>query len=535
MSTVEQAGRGRRSAEVLPPYAAQPSGWRPVLGRILLYGGAAGFCLFYGMAFGLVGQFLPLLFIIPIGVLLMLVIWALPPTTKAPVRLLEGLFFAFIIGAVAWPNYLALALPGLPWITVARLTGAPLTLVLLVCVSTSKPFRVEMASTLNASPLIWRMLVGFVVIQAMSIFLSSEKAFSLDRFASDQMAWTAVFFASAYVLSKPGRGWRLAWILWGLGVLVGGIGLLEGHEQHVLWANHIPSFLRIEDPSVMRKLAGLILMYGGGYRVQSTLSGPIQVGEFYALIMPFVLHLLVRPGSLYLRAAVAASIVAFFAVVYQTDSRSGMTTFGLSFIMYGLYWGWMWWRRRPENFLGMMALLCYPLMLVLAVLSVFFVGRVRNKVLGTGIAAASTEARVNQWHMGMPKLLHHPEGHGVGMAGDTLGYALPNGQLTIDTYYLSVLLEYGVIGFVVYFGTFIAAIYRAVVTALSASWFDDEVSLAAPAAVSLTNFVFTKSVLSQEDNHSLAFLMLGVVLGLASQARRPARRSAYAVRAPAIA
>src|SRR3546814_19920121 len=72
------------------------------------------------------------LFRSPVIALGLLVIWALPETDWAPTKTLAWLLIAFLIALPLWPNYLAIALPGMPWITLLRIIGAPMILLLLI-------------------------------------------------------------------------------------------------------------------------------------------------------------------------------------------------------------------------------------------------------------------------------------------------------------------------------------------------------------------------------------------------------------------
>jgi hypothetical protein len=69
---------------------------------------------------------------------------------------------------------------------------------------------------------------------------------------------------------------------------------------------------------------------------------------------------------------------------------------------------------------------------------------------------------------------------------------------------------------------------------LKVSWFDEEVAMIAPAGIALVNFFVTKSVFSEEGNHYLVFIIMGLVVALSYRIRAaapvpdvlPARRSA---------
>src|SRR5882724_2492515 len=197
----------------MKPYTSEPSGWYrhpawwlvPSLGL---------FCLVYGFFFALVAPYIVVPFMVPIAALAGLAIWALPDMRQAPTKCLEILLPAFIVALVVWPDYLAISLPGLPWITMLRLTGAPLLFALLVCVSVSSSFRARISDTLSAIPLLWMLLAAFIVIQFLTIGLSSNPLSSAQKAVVDQMNWTAIFLASCYVFVKPGRIERYIVLLW---------------------------------------------------------------------------------------------------------------------------------------------------------------------------------------------------------------------------------------------------------------------------------------------------------------------------------
>ena len=107
-----------------------------------------------------------------------------------------------------------------------------------------------------------------------------------------------------------------------------------------------------------------------------------------------------------------------------------------------------------------------------------------------------------------------PQGHGIGMSAETLGYRMESGQLSIDTYYLAVALEYGIIGFLVYYGFFILGTYYASRTTILKKYEQAEFRFLIPIAIALVNFLVIKSIFSQQDNHPLAFMFVGMLVGL---------------------
>ena len=114
----------------------------------------------------------------------------------------------------------------------------------------------------------------------------------------------------------------------------------------------------------------------------------------------------------------------------------------------------------------------------------------------------------------MKKIWESPVfGFGADRAGAKLGFYTPGGRLTIDNYYLSILLDYGFVGFFVFYGMIIVGIWKAVSIALVRR--DRIGQLATAFASMITAYLVIKSVLSQQANQPLLFIGLGAVVALA--------------------
>jgi O-antigen ligase len=120
----------------------------------------------------------------------------------------------------------------------------------------------------------------------------------------------------------------------------------------------------------------------------------------------------------------------------------------------------------------------------------------------------------------LPLIAKNPLGYGAGQSGDVLGFKTGSFQ-TIDNYYLSIALEYGVVGFVLYYGLLLMMMYlsaRAVMyTPRNA---DPEQDFIVPIAISLAVFFVIKLVFSQQDNHPLIYMMMGMLMALFFRTRR---------------
>jgi hypothetical protein len=508
---------------ILRSYAARPARFK--MWMLAVFTGL--FCIVYGFYFAAFAPYIVFPFLLPLIFVACIVIWVLPDSANPPITSLEWLLFAFITALIMWPNYIAIALPGLPWITMVRLTGVPLAFVLLLCVSTSHRFRAELAAALNAVPFVWQLFSLFILIQLLSIAVSPHIVDAFNEVLVHQMSWTAVFFASCFVFLRPNLIERFAFLLWAMSILLGLIVMVEFREGHVPWATHIPSFLKIDGDYVARVLIGGSRAAVGIYRAQGTFSTALGLSEYFALMFPFMLPIAFGNYRLFVRLAAMASIPFFLLVVWLSGSRSGLLGFLISVVLYCLVWAVLGRKNNKNSIFATATFLAFPLIATVTFGLTFFSARIHAAVWGNGAQADSTQARIDQLNGAIPKILSHPWGYGADMAAEILGYRTPAGLLSIDNYYLSTLLSYGVQGFLALFGTIALLIFFGSKTLLLEENSGRDGVFLGPLVISLTNFCVLKSVFSQEDNHPLTFMMMGMVVALVSRANTVVPREIF--------
>ena len=477
------------------------------------------FCFFYGLAFAFLAPLLILAFLVPLLVLGLLVVWSLPDTNRPPTKYLSGLLFIFVAGLILWPNYVSISLPGLPWITVVRLTSFPLSMLFLICLSVSKHFRETLTEILKETPYMWRLVLAFAVVQILVIAFSDNKGLSLNTLIIGLTSLTATFFVSTFVFRVPGSVEKMALFIWGLAVIICLMSLLEWRHGRILWAGHLPSILRVEDRAVLRILAGVRRDRFDPNRVQGSFSTPLGLAEFLALASPFILQFALGKYRIAIRIAAACTIPPLIFVVIVSGSRLGLIGCFLTFMVYGLFWGLLKWRRDKAGLIGPALVISYPVLFVAGFASTFFIHRLKAKFWGNGIQAYSDNARKEQWALAIPKILSHPQGHGGGTSGTVLQWRAPGGDLSVDSYFITILLDYGFIGFFIFYGLVALAIYYATKWTLHDRRDSPDFAFFAPIAIFFTNFLVIKSVFSQPENHPLIFMMMGMLAALVYRAK----------------
>jgi len=518
MTSANTPARAPAKPAVLQPYRRSPDtpGRRRARGWAIAL--LAFFSLFWGMVFAFLAPALILVLLAPALILLVVTIWALPDLRTAPTGVLERLFFLYVIIAVLWPSYISIAIPnsGLPWVNPQRLIYAPMALIFLICLAVSREMRSRLATVLRSEkPILW-LMIAFVTIVTYSVPLSDRVFVSMDKWVDALVTWACMFFVACYLFSQPGRVVRWAATIWVCAVITGVIGIWEWRIHHVPWLGYLPSFLQM-DPLMAQEIAPRFRQ--AVYRVRSTYQDGLGLGEFMSLTMPFVLCFALGPFSRNIRIAATLTIPLLVALVFLANARSGVVGLMVDFGLYGFYWGFTRWRRHKDSLIGPALMLSYPALAALVVMASLFVDAIRIRLFGGGSSQASNDARKVQWTMGIPKIISHPLGHGIGRSGEVLGFYSPGGQLTIDSYYLSVLLDYGVLGFIVYYGLILYSSFAAGRRALTNDSNDRDTQFLAAAAISLAAFFVIKYVYSEPNNHPFFFMVMGMVPALAWRLR----------------
>jgi hypothetical protein len=501
---------------VLPQYRREST----LRTRLLLLALSVLTFFVYGYLFGMFAPQRLVQLGLPLLVLVALNVWALPELGAPPTSAISRLFFIYFLAIPLWPNYLAIALPGLPWITVMRLTGFPLVFLFLYAISTSVAFRAELMRYLRAIPVLWKFVAAFAVIQLLSVALSNQPQTSTDKLLVTQVTWTSIFFISAFLFIKPGRVERWAALLIVAGVILSLIAVQEFRIQHVLWLNSIPSFLKVNDPNVQNLLAVHMRAGTDRYRTIATYATSLGLSEFLALVTPFALHFVFGASyKIMVRALAAVSIPLILYGILLTDSRLGFVGFLISIVMYGFFRGALEWRQHRTSLWGPALVLSYPAAFSLFVVAIFTVQRLRVMTLGGGKTEASTQARADQVHKGIPLVLKHPFGFGIGRGADALNYRNAGGGMTIDTYWLLVALDYGIIGFIVFYGMILTAATYGFFGIVKGTK-EREQTILIPLTIALVSYFIIKSIYAGVENQSIVFMMLGATAALVYRQRR---------------
>jgi len=508
----------RRNRVVIGPYARN----RTLLGTLILLAAVPVgllFCLFYGFFFGLTAPYYIVPAVVPIAIMIGIIIWALPDQRTAPTLPIEFLFAIYFVGKIVWPTYLAISLPGLPWISLLRIIALPMAGFFLVSLSVSRKFRQYAYESVTSIKPIWICAVGFSIVQVFTTFVSPNPLASAQAVFDQMVNFTMMLLLGSIIFRKENVAERFAIILCALSLFIIMLTLVENNKKYIIWAAHIPNILHPPSPTLENTLKPSFRMYTNVYRAKATFLTPLALAEFISLITPFFLYFGLSHRRFLVRFFCIAMVPMTFIAVRMTDARLGVVGVFVSVLMYGLIWSFSRWRARPRDLLAAATVYAYPAVFLAAIGAILASTRLSTMVFGGGAQAGSTEARATQLGMAAAGFWRQPWGHGAGRSGQEMGFA-KDAFITIDNFFISVQLDYGLLGIIFWYGMFIIGIAVALFHCLSDRYASrHEARLLAPLAVSLTGFLIIKWVHGQDENHSFFFMMLGMVSALVYRLR----------------
>ena len=494
--------------------------------------------VFVAMLYGLMVAVLPPQMLsypaVPILIMMGIILWLLPDIGGVHYDQLQRLIIPYIAISVAWPSYVAFNLPGLPWISLTRLALFMVLAVFLWNFSTSREMRERLQDSVSEAPLAMKFFWLYWATTTFSLLFAKFSPAAISKYINNQIYWTMAFYVTAMLATRPGFVSKLARTF----VISTGIvivySLYEYRIGRVPWIDYLPSFLKI-DPELLETLMDTQARAGTDvYRVRGPYAASLYFSEFLTMAFPFFLHFTSKERRVVPLMALIAGTMGCMVVMKLTDARSAILGIVVASILYMFYSAARHRALSPRSIVATTVLVAYPILVTTAVLLVTFWRRAHVMILGGGEHQGSSDARAEQWRMAIPKLLSHPFGYGVGRGNDALGYFNLGGEGTVDSYYITVMMDSGVLALPLFLLTFLVPAW------LAFKYYRDartpEQELLAPLSLAIINFAIVKSVLTSEASKPLAFAFIGCIIGLIWQRHRlPEANGEPAVAEPSLA
>ena len=451
----------------------------------------------------------------PAALLVVVAFWAMAEPRSVPSKWSWYILFITVIITAIWPRYIALRLPGLPWLNFPRVLMTIFLVLWLYCVLNSKTMRrnIEEDFTANKAPFLF--LIIWLLMMIASIPLSRDVSESATKVGNFLLMDFGAFLAIASLATTPKRVTLLAVVIPLCALLEMLIGLREAHTHQVVWTHFVPPGFSADERFVAGLLEGATreLANSEEYRVQGHFFVSLSYAEFLALCLPFAVHWVLEAKNLFIRAFFLGIVILSFPAINVSHSRLGMVGFFLVGLTYAGYFAFRTWLRTPKSTIGPVLVLMFPLLLVGFAAALTVSGRLHGMVIGGGETEASDAARALQRQQAYPKIAASPIfGYGVASGGSAVGYASENGHETFDNGILLIALDSGVIALLSFLGL---AGWNIIIGAKLYFFGRTKSSkLAGAISVFFIAFLVIRWVLAQQENQQLVMAVAGMLIGL---------------------
>ncbi|WP_164157894.1 O-antigen ligase family protein [Sandarakinorhabdus rubra] len=518
-----RTARRRSSMRLLPQYLHldQHALW-PLMKVAMFLTGVT--LVMYSGLFVALGGTLALKFVaVPVTIFTVLIMWLLPDVAKTANPPVQKLVWAFLAMNVLWPAYLAIVIPGLPWLTPPRIALGVMLVIMMIYMPQYADFRQRIWAVMGHDRVAARLMMSYAAITFLVIPTSFDPSRSAPYAVLQLVQTLSPVILLAWLLYDPANLPRFTRVMVVTVIIVMVIGVLENYMQKPPWVDYIPSFISL-DPDRLASIASPQARSGDTrYRVRSTFTVVLYFTLYLNLLMPLLMHSIwqMRKKHRFLALALVPLILhtAWFA-----NARTAMIPLFTSlFGLIGLNIIRTWFFRKDGDHLHKMITIGGMVTAILmAGLLVASSHTLQLSIFGGGQHRASNATRDAQWEKTWVQMRKNPFGAGLTSAGALAGTRNTAIDIpTVDSYWINQLVDTGFLGFGCYFGAFLWVAWRSIKGYMKSDHETED--WLAPFALSLINYFIACYVISYDDNNYLAF---SVAVAALSILRRKAEREA---------
>lgn len=450
------------------------------------------------------------------------------PTRNFMASGLIAFYLLSLLFSIVWPRYGFYTVGPIdvtPYTILAILAWVVIPAALLLAPAAA----LDLWRAMSVRPILFGALISWLLWRGLSSAGGANPGFSLTYLAREVVYLLPLLLLMMLISRESsGRQRALSWILLGTAIVtaVALVELMTG--QSVVRMTGV-SFAG--DAQILANIAEANRRLGYSVtRIQSVFGHPIVFGQFLAWVAPFLIFAAAGRTQIWMRLTALSCLAALPVLVVATNARSALIALGASVATYvaiGIV-------RRVGLFSLKSAAVAF--LAVALVLGSFSVGQGTLGGLIKGrnaVEASSTQARSAMFERGLREISASPiVGFGDGQSPQYAGLRGRNGILTIDSAFLSSLLDSGWVGLFLNLSVWGLALLSATRAALHprASGFD------AAVAASLVGVMSVFAVLSIMDNLSLIYISIGLTSTalLRARYRQPESLQRPALRYPSV-
>ncbi len=444
---------------------------------------------------------------LPIGLVFLSLCWMLRHKEASLPN--SGFFFLLMLTvclSVLWPRYVYFSLGG-PHANPLTLSILTSLTAIFLWTTYSPAFSTKLRKVIFNSTGIGHFILLWLGWCLFASILGEQPFASLLDYARDLVYISSFFLIGCTIATyENGPKWMLRVVV-SSGLIVVSAGLIEA----LLHQNYFLQFASGGDSQEVAdalKTIQLDKTRDGSYRAQSTFDHPIVFAQFIAAIIPLAVYFLLSETHRIWRLIGVLVVPVGALAIAESGSRSGIVSLAAAFTFIGIF---IWMRSiTAQGFGKVFAIAALPALL-LGIAVAYFVAQ--ELVFGRSSSeTGSSSVRLRMVWDSVAALNDSPIwgfGHGMAVlkAGVTSGHT---GVMTIDSLPLTIALNYGYIGLLLFIATIFIFVVKGSVAAIRLR--DQEGIRAGMVVASVLALTATFAGLSINNNMTLLWLLIGTAL-----------------------
>lgn len=448
----------------------------------------------------------------PIGIMAAMCLWLLPDVHKPANPPFYKLVTAYVVLLAAWPGYVAIALPGLPWITPPRLVLGILLIVMALQIAQFSEVRQRLKETILYDRMALYLYLGFWITSLIALPLAPSPSSTLTYGIMQEILALSPAIALIWALSKDIM--QLPKVLLALAlccVLTMVIAVIENIMQQPPWMNNIPSFMMVDSDLLATYLSDQARTGDPRYRIRSTFGVVLYYSQYLCMLLPVLSFLMVRMRGSSRLVLFPLLVVLILHTIWYANARTAslallLSVFGsagLVLLRSAIN------RRGGDPFKALFQFVMLGAVVAALGLAVATSHRAQMYTIGGDQHAASNLVRDRQWKNTWEQVFNNPIGVGLGNSPLFVGTSGRNKQI-VDSLYINMLVDVGPIGFLCFFGFYLRLAWLGLVVYIRAR--DELDEYAAPMTLGLIGFLVSAYVISFTDNNYIGMIFGAAIL-----------------------
>lgn len=418
--------------------------------ELLILVGVMVVCLYTVIALYI---FTPLafLFVVP---LIIAVLYLLPKVESYPENFLRTLILVYFPLTIVWPYFIGINI-GFMDLHPSRVLLLFIVLLWMYYFISSPNFREQLLQYKYVSSVFFIALWVFLFTHVSGIGFSNYPIGSINGVFKVLTEIFVPTFLFLILVNTREMVEKFINVFIVLGVLVMIVGVWESFVKAPFWGTYF-SHMILADLSTE-----IGIWRNGVYRVTSIFRHPLVMVQFQIIVISMMAYRTLSVSNFYVKLLLLMAMLGTVYVMFASDSRSIvpalflMSAILLSAFIYKVI------QTNKSGFIGWLFTALFPIIAIGGTVA-FYASR--QMFMGSSdIATLSTEARYDMWGLAWQRILDNPLagffGYGLQTSTEVVNW---RGGVSLDSYFINVLIEQGVNGFVLFLLIYIYTVWLAV-------------------------------------------------------------------------